>query len=247
MFQVQLEDLSHLSCLGVTVKQFPFPGFAFWLKLRGSWMTRVTDGLRSWRRRTPSCGGGLRSWNISSRRFCSGANARRPSVRGGRGRRRIADARSIVDIPACFGQTRLPERRSSSTKCIRRSAGIAAAAIWIHDRFDDLLLGCRSRHPQCLRIWRRLFRHCGELFTFLDNPQVPADNNGCERDIRSLAAARSDGGTHRADWSAAAFARIKSVIVTSLKNGLRFIHYGLETVRATLQTQPLPLPLADHN
>jgi hypothetical protein len=115
----------------------------------------------------------------------------------------------------------------------------------IHDRFDDLLLGCRSRHPECLRIWKRLFKHCDELFTFLDNPRVPADNNGSERDIRSLAAARHDGGTHRAQWSATAFAHIKSVIVTSLKNGLRFIHYGLETVRATLQAQPPPLPLAD--
>lgn len=115
----------------------------------------------------------------------------------------------------------------------------------IHDRFDDLLLGCRSRHRECLRIWKRLFKHCDELFTFLDDPRVPADNNGSERDIRSLAAARHDGGTHRADWSATAFARIKSVIATSLKNGLRFIHYGLETVRATLQAQPPPLPLAD--
>jgi hypothetical protein len=68
-------------------------------------------------------------------------------------------------------------------------------------------LNTRSRHPECVRIWRRLCRHCDELFTFLDDPRVPADNNGCERDIRSLAAARSDGGTHRAEWSATAFAR----------------------------------------
>lgn len=115
----------------------------------------------------------------------------------------------------------------------------------IHDRFDDLLLKCHSRNPECLRIWNRLFKHSDELFTFLDNPQVPADNNGSERDIRSLAAARSDGGTHRAEWSATAFARIKSVVATSLKNGLRFLHYGLETVRATLATDPLPLPLAN--
>jgi transposase len=117
----------------------------------------------------------------------------------------------------------------------------------IHDRFDDLILGCRSRHPECLRIWRRLFKHCDELFTFLDDPRVPADNNGCERDIRSLAAARNDGGVHRAEWSAAAFARIKSVIVTSMKNGVRFIHYGLEVVRAKLQGKPLPLPLTPSN
>jgi hypothetical protein len=117
----------------------------------------------------------------------------------------------------------------------------------IIDRFDELLLGCRSRHPECLRIWRRLFKHCDELFTFLDDPRVPADNNGSERDIRSLAAARNDGGTHRAQWSATAFARIKSVIVTGMKNGVRFINYGLEVVRAKLQGQPLPLPLANSN
>ncbi len=124
------------------------------------------------------------------------------------------------------------------------SAAFDEAHRKILDRFDDLLRGCRSRHPDCRRIWNRLFQHSSELFTFLDNPQVPADNNGSERDIRSLAAARSDGGVHRAEWSATAFARIKTVIATSLKNGLRFIHYGLETVRATLQHQPLPLPMA---
>jgi Transposase IS66 family/zinc-finger binding domain of transposase IS66 len=111
-------------------------------------------------------------------------------------------------------------------------------------RFDELLLTTHTRHPECLRIWRRLFKHCDELFTFLYDPQVPADNNGSERDIRSLAAARNDGGTHRADWSAEAFARIKSIIVTGMKNGVRFIHYGIDVVRAKLAGKTLPLPLA---
>lgn len=122
-------------------------------------------------------------------------------------------------------------------------AAFAAARQSIHDRFDDLLLNCRSSQRDCVRIWKRLFKHCDELFTFLEDPRVPADNNGCERDIRSLAAARNDGGVHRAAWNAAAFARIKSVIVTSLKNGLRFIHYGLDAVRARLKGDRLPLPL----
>ena len=114
----------------------------------------------------------------------------------------------------------------------------------IIDRFDELMLGTQTRHPDCLRIWKRLYKHCDELFTFLDDPQVPADNNGTERDIRSLAAARNDGGTHRTDWSAAAFARIKSVIVTGMKNGVRFIEYGTEVVRAKLRGERFPLPLA---
>ncbi len=119
----------------------------------------------------------------------------------------------------------------------------AQARQQLRDRFDDLLLSCRSRPPECLRIWHRLFQHCDELFTFLDDPRVPADNNGTERDLRSLVAARSDGGPHRADWSAMALARLKSVIVTGLTNGVRFIHYGLEVVRATLQGKAVPLPL----
>ena len=114
----------------------------------------------------------------------------------------------------------------------------------IYDRFDDLILNCHSKNKECLRIWKRLFKHCDELFTFLDDPRVPADNNGSERDIRSLAAIREDGGVNRADWSAAAFGHIKSVIVTGLKNGLRFIHYGLDVVRAKLKGDPLPLPIA---
>ncbi|MDR3632497.1 MAG: hypothetical protein P4L84_01605 [Isosphaeraceae bacterium] len=44
------------------------------------------------------------------------------------------------------------------------------------------------------------YKHCDELFTFLDVPAVPADNNDTEQDIRSLAAARSDRSTRRADW-----------------------------------------------
>jgi hypothetical protein len=72
---------------------------------------------------------------------------------------------------------------------------------------------------------------------------VPADNHGTERDIRSSAAARSDGGTHRADWSAA-FARLSGVIVTGMKNQVRFIKYGIEVVRAKLRGERLPLPLA---
>jgi hypothetical protein len=63
-------------------------------------------------------------------------------------------------------------------------------------------------------------------------------------DISSLVAARKDGGTHRSDWSAAAFGWLKSIIVTGMKNGVRFAQYGVEVVRAKLAGQALPLPLA---
>lgn len=122
------------------------------------------------------------------------------------------------------------------------SEAFASARQGILDRFDELMLGCRSENKDCVRIRRRLFKHCDELFTFLEDPRVPPDNNGTERDIRSLAAARADGGVHRAGWSATAFACLKSVVVTGMKNGKRFITYGLEVVRAKLSGAKLPLP-----
>ena len=124
------------------------------------------------------------------------------------------------------------------------ATAFAPARQRIMDRFDKLMLHTRTQNPDCVRIWKRLVKHCDELFPFLNDPHVPADNNGTERDIRSLAAARNDGGTHRAEWSAGAFARIKSVIATGMKNGLRFARYGIEVVQAQLRGDRLPLPLA---
>lgn len=133
----------------------------------------------------------------------------------------------------------LGKRRASMS-----ARAFAAARQAIHDRLDGLIFEKRPRQSDCLKIWRRLFKHCGELFTFLDHPEVPSDNSGCERDIRSVAATRSDGGVNRAAWSATSFARIKSVIRTCQKQRRGFLEYGLSLVRASLAGQPGPLPFA---
>ncbi len=46
------------------------------------------------------------------------------------------------------------------------------------ERFDDLMLGTRLQHPDRVRMWKRLYKHCDVLCTFLDGPAVRADNNG---------------------------------------------------------------------
>ena len=117
---------------------------------------------------------------------------------------------------------------------------------YIYAAAGELLFGTSARRDyrvDAVGLIQAVTKHADELFTFLKDAQVPADNNGAERDIRSLAAARNDGGTHRAPWSTAAFARLKSVIATGMKNSLRFAHYGIDVVRAKLQGEPLPLPL----
>ena len=121
----------------------------------------------------------------------------------------------------------------------------AAARRSMHDRLDALILRKNPRQADCVRIWKRLAKHCDELFTFLDHDDVPSDNSACERDIRSVAAARSDGGVNRTAWGATAFANIKSVVRTCQKQGTRFLEYGLTLVQATLLGDAPPLPLAD--
>src|SRR5262249_28156258 len=111
-----------------------------------------------------------------------------------------------------------------------RAQAFAAARQQLNDRLDHLILETHSRDPDGLRIRRRIFWHCHELVVFRDDPQVPADNNRVEQDIRSLAAARSDGGTNRSAWGAPAFGDLKSALRTRQESGRSFFAYGVELV-----------------
>jgi hypothetical protein len=117
----------------------------------------------------------------------------------------------------------------------------AAACADIESRLDAIIWR-KPRQPDCRRINKRLVRHRFELLVFLKHPDVPPDNNTSEGDIRSMAAARGDGGVNRAAWSAKAFATIKSVIRTCRKNGRNFLEYGLCVLQARQHAAPLPLP-----
>jgi hypothetical protein len=102
-----------------------------------------------------------------------------------------------------------------------------------------------STNEHVKRIQKRLDKYSDEMFTFLEMPHVPPDNTPVERDIRSVAAARADGGVNRTAWGAQAFAHAKSVIRTCQKQGRNFLQYGLQVVRAASAGQSPPLPLAD--
>ena len=117
-----------------------------------------------------------------------------------------------------------------------------AACQKIETRLETIIWQ-KPKQPDCRRINKRLVRHRFELLTFLEQADVPADNNTAERDIRSVAAARNDGGVNRSNWGAAAFATWKSVIRTCQKNSLNFLEYGLSVLRARAADSPLPLPL----
>jgi transposase len=119
----------------------------------------------------------------------------------------------------------------------------AAERSRLWQRLDDLVWARVPRQADCVRIRERLIKYWDELFTFLYAEGVPPDNNAVERDIRSVAAVRADGGTNRTQWGADAFACIKSVVRTCAKAGKSFLRYGLEVVRARLRGAPEPLPV----
>lgn len=119
-----------------------------------------------------------------------------------------------------------------------------AACDKIYERFGRLL-NKSSTNTDVRRIHKRLHRHVDELFTFLSHADVPPDNTACERDIRSVAAARSDGGVNRTDWGATAFANAKSILRTCQKQGRNFLEYGLQVVRAIYADIEPPLPLIE--
>ncbi len=128
------------------------------------------------------------------------------------------------------------EKSRSTTE----SAAYESARQQLEHRLDTLI-STRPAEKDCRRINNRLVKHRFDLLRFLTVENLPADNNLGERDIRSVAAARSDGGVNRTDAGANAFASIKSIVRTCQKQGLHILDYGLSLLGHTDQSKPLSL------
>jgi transposase len=57
------------------------------------------------------------------------------------------------------------------------------------------------------------------LFTFLEHPDAPPDNNGSERELRPTATYRKVTGGFRSKWGADLFAGVRSVVGTAARQG----------------------------
>ncbi len=122
----------------------------------------------------------------------------------------------------------------------------------IHDRLTDLAVNCRpDGRPQysdadAVRLSKRLRKHWDYLFTFLDKPEVPADNNLAERAIRPAVLLRKNGQSNRSPQGAATQAVLMSVFRTMRLRGLEPTRTIAEALRTYLQTGKLP-PLPSAN
>lgn len=81
------------------------------------------------------------------------------------------------------------------------------------------------------RLRKRYARFREHLFTFLDHPEITADNNASERDLRPTATYRKVTGGFRSDWGADLFAAVRSVIGTARRRGIDAYQAIRETLR----------------
>jgi transposase len=99
-----------------------------------------------------------------------------------------------------------------------------------------MALAPTNRHGQRLR--QRYGKLREHLFTFLDHPEVTADNNGSERELRPTATYRKVTGGFRSDWGADLYAAVRSVIGTAARRGVD----AFRAIHATLQGQSVLAP-----
>jgi transposase len=95
-----------------------------------------------------------------------------------------------------------------------------------------------NRHAR--RLVKRLRRHASELFTFLDDPAVPSDNNHGERQIRPAVIARKNSYANGSEDGAETQAVLMSVFRTLKQRGHNPVSAVLEAVRVSLRTGQLP-------
>jgi transposase len=88
------------------------------------------------------------------------------------------------------------------------------------------------------RLRKRYGKVREHLFTFLDHPEVTADNNASERDLRPTATYRKVTGGFRSEWGADLFAGVRSVIGTAKRQGID----AYQAIRNTLRGQSVLAP-----
>src|SRR5512143_4079494 len=104
-----------------------------------------------------------------------------------------------------------------------------------------------NRHAR--RLVKRLRRHVSELFTFLDHPDVPSDNNHGERQIRPAVLVRKNSYANGSEDGAEIQAVLMRVFRTLKQRGYNPVSTTMDAVRAYLQTgklPPLPEPVTEN-
>lgn len=112
----------------------------------------------------------------------------------------------------------------------------------LHVRLADIF-GSSYRDKDCERLAKRLAKHSEELLVFLLHPEVPADNNHAERQIRFAVVMRKNSYGNRSNRGAQAQAILMSIFRTCQLRGVNPIAFLASSVAAAIQSgAPLSIP-----
>jgi transposase len=112
----------------------------------------------------------------------------------------------------------------------------------LHIRLADIF-GASYRNNDCDRLAKRLAKHREELLVFLLHPDVPADNNHAERQMRFAVVMRKNSYGNRSKRGAQAQAILMSIFRTCQLRGIDPIEFLANSVAAAIRSgSPLPIP-----
>jgi transposase len=129
-----------------------------------------------------------------------------------------------------------------SQRVERREAAFVSRRERLHARLAELI-ETPWKDSQARRLVKRLRRHQNDLFTFLDHPDVPFDNNHAERAIRPAVIIRKNSYCNRSERGADTQAVLMSIYRTLKQRGhdpITIISNAIATHLSTGQLPPLP-------
>ncbi len=106
------------------------------------------------------------------------------------------------------------------------------------ERELDTVMALAPTNRDGRRLRKRYGKVRAHLFTFLDHPEVGADNNGSERELRPTATYRKVTGGFRSNWGADLFAALRSIVGTAARRGID----AYQAIRMTLQGNSVLAP-----
>jgi len=105
-----------------------------------------------------------------------------------------------------------------------------------HELDTIMVLAPTNIHGRRLR--KRYGKVRSHLFTFLEHPDAPPDNNASERELRPTATYRKVTGGFRSNWGGDLFAAVRSVVGTAARRGSD----AYQAIRAVLHGESVLLP-----
>ena len=155
----------------------------------------------------------------------------------------IREAKKIAELSPDDQSVEFRDRLQGLYRDAREAQGTAdpSAKRGIRIRLGRLVANATlGIHVDVARLQGRLDQHFHGVLTFVDRPDVPADNNATERDIRPLAQYRKVTGGTRSPQGSLTLARMLSITQTLRKNDLLLRDWVIGVNDAHLEGRPPP-------